>query len=189
MLCAILGGYWVTDESLPRGALGRSLRSLRDFVPDRTALTSAALSESPPLVHLATLSAFVALRDPADPANIPVLSELTEFALRHPKWPLAQRNLFALQPPSLERYEALRARGARSADLERWALSAATQARDRAAGELAAKRGFAILARRPLDRARLLADLSNLYRGLGDVACARSALAAADRLPGFASRR
>ncbi len=184
---AILGGYWVTDESLPGGKVGRSLRSLRDFVPDRTALTLAALSESPPLVRLATLSAFVALRDPADPANTQVLSELIEFALQHPEWPLAQRNLFALQPPSLETYKALRARGANSVDLERWALGAATQALDRAAGELAARRAFALLWRRPLDRARLLEDLSSLYRAVGDVACARSALAAVDRLPGFAA--
>lgn len=186
---AILGGYWIPDELIPRGPIGTGLLELRDSAP-RPHLLDAVTAGGTPAVRLANLVAYTQHR-PEHPAPGD-LEQVATAARRlvddRPRWPAALQVLLSYQPGNAAFYDQLLARAGPSIDVESARLAWAIGAHDQ---HLTITSGLALtklLADDPVRHGAVLLQLADSFDRDGERACADELRRRADALPGVVAR-
>ena len=129
---AALGGYTLTEEQLPVGALGASLRALAPNATPTTSLAPAAAYPWPSDVQwLAAQTAWVEHRSGNESDTVAAAAAVQALALRHADWPQAVANLVAIQPPNPDLFAMLERLGARDTPtLDSWRRGYFTESGD-----------------------------------------------------------
>jgi hypothetical protein len=119
---AALGGYVLSDDQIPAGALGQSLRALAPTATTTGGLAPAAAHPWPNDVQqLAAQTAWVEHRSPAEPGTAQAAAAVHALALRHAAWPQAISNLAAIEPPTPHLFARLERLGTRDTPaFDRW---------------------------------------------------------------------
>jgi hypothetical protein len=119
---AALGGYTLAADELPAGALGEALRALAPASPSASGLAAAAAQSWPSDVErLATQTAWIEHRVPAERGTAGAAAAVYALALRHADWPQAIANVAAIVPPDPALFATLAVRGAKGTPgFDRW---------------------------------------------------------------------